>query len=118
MAYELSFSESFFVALRCACAAIDEDTWQQWCDDEDSPFNEFMDGDDLLLLATEVNTCSNIDARGPIEVWLDSEGWYTVDVYGLAHYLTHHPDACQDDDHAIWEIYEDSRPCECADCAA
>ncbi len=33
----------------------------------------------LMAMVREVSTCSNLNV--PVEVWIDSEGWYTVRVY-------------------------------------
>ncbi len=34
---------------------------------------------DVLEKVRETNTCSNLDT--PVSVWIDPEGWYTVEVY-------------------------------------
>jgi hypothetical protein len=114
MSYELFFADVFFTALHCALRAMPEEDWQAMIDDPDVPLSEFSDADDAFLLAVEVNSCT--DLQDPVEVWIDEEGYHTVKVYGLAHYLKHFPEACVDDCQAIWEIYEDSRPCNCPDC--
>ena len=115
MAYGLSFTETFYVALDRAIRAIPEDQWDQWCEDEDCPVQAWMSSSDVVSIAREVNTCG--DLRTPVDVWLDPEGYYTVDVYPLAHYVKLHPALLDDDDSAIVEVYEDGRACGCGECS-
>ncbi len=38
-----------------------------------------MFASNVLALIRETDTCSNLDS--PVSVWIDAEGWHTLDVY-------------------------------------
>jgi len=114
MAYELSFSGVFFSALNRAIRAIPQKQWDEWCKDEDCPVQDWMDADDVMCLAADVNTCDTIAANTPIGVYLDEAGYYMVDVMPLGHYLKHHPDICDEEDEMTVDYYEDH--CWCSKC--
>lgn len=46
---------------------------------EDYPDQQLNLCHDLMKKIEETNTCSNLDS--PVAVWIDKEGFYTVDVY-------------------------------------
>ena len=117
MAYSLSFSEIFFVALERAIACMPEEDWQAAIDDEDCEINEYTGVQDALGIAGEINTCDTIAANVPIGVYLAEQGWHTAEVMPLAHYVRHNPDKCEADDPALVEFYEDSRRCWCDECS-
>lgn len=102
MAYELSFSDEFFmgdgsvdlyeiapaarpdsvlqaiislprkVQLQIAKDVFDSPDPEFYVDSESFPF-------DVLDRIQETNTCTNLDS--PVEVWIDQDGFYTVRVY-------------------------------------
>ena len=75
-----------------------------------------MSTEDVEAIARKVNSCTDIAADIPIQVWLDRNGWYVVEVKPLGHYVTCHPSTLDDDDEAVADWFADS--CACSDCTA
>jgi hypothetical protein len=97
MAYGLSFSQEFFslpnetngveyphgdepYSVYGALKALDDDLWNEMVGElffESDP--EYITIDMVMGIIHQTNTCSNLTS--PVEVWIDDEGYYTVDVY-------------------------------------
>ena len=94
MSYGLSFTEQFFTGCDHSGVRVMDrpdtvvdalwtmrvcrnKTWQDMCRDV---FGQSVVAiDDALARVRETNACSNLDS--PVTVWIDEEGYYTVDVY-------------------------------------
>ncbi len=91
MAFELMFSDEFFGdcenARRCdhptnvadALMSIPDDEWSEICREVFRCHPDHVDIQRAMDQVRETNTCGDISA--PVDVWIDSEGWYTVNVY-------------------------------------
>jgi len=97
MAYELSFSPEFFVgphdmdgsinlkdndsptSVYQAVMAMDDETFAEMARDVFGTDPDFVDAGMVMEKIQETNTCG--DLRSPVDVWIDEEGFYTVDVY-------------------------------------
>jgi hypothetical protein len=93
MAFELSFSPEFFwgeegfyeektaypTSVMQALFSMDEEAWAEMAREVFGCEPEFVDLDVALSKISETNTCT--DLRPPVEVWIDDEGYYTVEVY-------------------------------------
>ena len=95
MAFGLSFSEEFFTGddgcdcpepsdrptnVRQALASMSDDKWNEMVKEvfpDRDP--ECVDLDDVMTKVRQTDTCG--DMSTPVVVWIDSEGFYTVDVY-------------------------------------
>jgi hypothetical protein len=53
--------------------------WDRMARDVFNCKGEFVDIDTVMLKIVETNTVSNLDS--PVRVWIDAEGYWTVDVY-------------------------------------
>ena len=95
MAYGLSFSEAFFVGdegtddlpkksdrptnVRQALFSMPKDRWNEMCREVFGCEPDYVDLDTALSKVQETDTCSNLDS--PVTVWIDEDGFYTVDIY-------------------------------------
>lgn len=94
MAYELSFTSDFFgdcynsakpdegcnpITVCEALMAMPEQDWADMCRDVFDCEPEFVELDTALQKVIETNTCSNLDS--PVEVWIDDEGFWTIQVF-------------------------------------
>lgn len=101
MSYELSFSSEFFLAegepydrsdlalnfdgnpvsVFSAICKLKENTeeWNSLAKEVFDTTGEFLTEETVLEKIEETNTCSNLSS--PVSVWIDSEGYYTVEVY-------------------------------------
>jgi len=92
MPYELSFTEDFFgdpyaeqeksrrpTDVCQALFSMPRRRWNRMCRDVFGCKPEYVDLDTVLLKIFETNTCSG--GSSPVGVWIDDEGYYTVDVF-------------------------------------
>ena len=97
MAYSLSFNKSFFMTkgdydldtsdMICrnpttcyqAILAMTNDQYEEMCKEVFCRDAKSIDVDMVLDKIRKTNTCSNLSS--PVKVWIDSEGYYTIDVY-------------------------------------
>ncbi len=101
MSYELSFSPEFFysehddhyderplterpkpttVYQAIMYFAGDKERWDEMCAECFPKVPAHMvDADMVMRRIEETNSCS--DLRSPVSVWIDSAGWYTVQVW-------------------------------------
>ena len=98
MAFELSFSPEFFVgphdldgsvdlspsnetpsSVYQAIHAMSEDVFAEMARDVFGCEPEFVDAEMVLAKVHETDTCG--DLRSPVDVWIDEEGYYRLDVY-------------------------------------
>jgi len=102
MAYGLSFSPEFFLAegepydradlaLNAAGQPVsvwsaivklqqDRESWQAMCEDCFPGVNpEHVQPESVLEMVEQTNTCG--DLRTPVDVWIDSKGYHTLDIY-------------------------------------
>lgn len=62
-----------------AIMAIPKDEWVKCCREVFDCEPDYVDLDTVLTKIHETNTVSNLDS--PVTVWIDEDGWWTVDVY-------------------------------------
>lgn len=91
MAFSHSFAADFYgdvynaapckrpTNLADAIASIDEETWAAMAADIFDCAPEFLDVETVFLTAIKTDTVG--DYCTPVDVWIDSEGFYRVDVY-------------------------------------
>lgn len=95
MAFSLSFSPEFFIgphdfeavefdekrptSVWQAIMAMSEDQYAEMAREVFGCEPEFVDADAVLTKIQETNTCR--DLRSPVEVYIDPEGYFTVEVY-------------------------------------
>lgn len=96
MAFGLSFSEEFYVqegdfelgpdesleptSVYRALLAMTEDEWKEMCREVFPRVDiDIIDCSMVLDKIRETDTCS--DLSSPVTVWIDEEGFYTIDVY-------------------------------------
>lgn len=100
MAYELSFSPEFFLAegepydrsdlalnsagkptslYSAICMALEDENFRVRASETFDVRTYHLTATFLLEKAQEVNTCSTLSC--PVSVWLDPQGWLTVDVW-------------------------------------
>ena len=95
MSYGLSFSNEFFVGeegtdelpkkssrptnVMQALFSMPAKRWREMCREVFGCHPDFVNLDTALSKVQETNTCSNLDV--PVTVWIDEEGYFTVDVY-------------------------------------
>ncbi len=99
MAYELSFSPEFFfaegepydtnepalnsrgqpVSVWTAIGDISRSLWAAMAEEIFECEPDHLTPETVLEKIQETNTCSNLNS--PVRVWIDPEGYYTVDVY-------------------------------------
>lgn len=97
MAYSLSFSPEFYVgphdldgsidfsklerpsSVYQAIMAMDDDDFAEMAREVFGCEPEFVDADMVMVKIEETNTCG--DLRAPVDVWIDEEGYFTVEVY-------------------------------------
>lgn len=97
MAYELSFSPEFFIgphdldgsidfdnleeptSVYQALMAMPEDKFAEMAREVFGVEPDLVDIDVVMQKIRETNTCG--DLRSPVDVWIDDEGYFTVDVY-------------------------------------
>lgn len=93
MAFSLSFADDFYVpedldsveptqqptSVYEAILGIREEQWKEMCRELFKCEPENVDADMVMSKIRETNTCT--DLTPPVEVWIDEERWYTVDVY-------------------------------------
>ena len=103
MAFSLSFADDFYVpedldavestlrptSVYEAILGIREEQWKEMCRDLFKCKSESVDADMVMSKIRETNTCT--DLTPPVEVWVDDEGWYTVDVYDTPRDITSSP---------------------------
>lgn len=99
MAFDLSFSDEFYiiegdqemmpkdmenkkpVTVWQALVALPYKTWQALATEIFKCPVDFLDISDVIDRIRETNTFSNLSS--PITVWIDEEGFYTVDVFDI-----------------------------------
>ena len=101
MSFDLSFSPEFFMlpgelydgaeyphgdepysVLGAIRTTISEEGWRNIAVDVfgmGDDMAQYLTEEAILSKITETNTCT--DLRSPVTVWIDPEGYYTVDVY-------------------------------------
>ena len=91
MAFGLSFAEEFFygedwehksdrpTSVAQALYSMPEDRWNEMCREVFDCDPEYVDVDTVMEKVWETDTCT--DLTPPVEVWIDSEGYYRVEVY-------------------------------------
>tara|TARA_R100000656_G_scaffold104176_4_gene76410 strand:- start:5693 stop:6250 length:558 start_codon:yes stop_codon:yes gene_type:complete len=101
MAFDLSFGHEFFMlpgelydgaeyphgdepySVLGALRALDDETWRDIAMDifgMGDDMAEHLNVESVLTKIRETNTCTTL-GPGPVSVWIDEEGFYTVDVY-------------------------------------
>lgn len=63
----------------CLLKEKDPERWKTLAEEEFEVPAEMLTADAVYERALEIDTCG--DSRTPVDVWLDAEGWITVDVY-------------------------------------
>lgn len=90
MAYALSFAPEFFwgdgsirsdrpICVYQAILSLPEDTWAGLARDVFDCAPDDLDPETVLCKVQETNTCRNLDS--PVEVFVDSDGFYTLLIY-------------------------------------
>lgn len=96
MAFDLSFSPEFFMlpgeldgaeyphgdrpySVRGAILAMPDDEWALMCTECFGVAPEYVSAEAVLEKIQHTNTCT--DLRSPVTVWIDADGWHSVDVY-------------------------------------
>lgn len=97
MAFELSFAEDFFwgdgmdgdygwqeksdhpTSVAQALFSMPEEEWNEMVKEVFGCDPEFVDVETVMEKVRDTNTCT--DLSPPVEVWIDEEGWYKVQVY-------------------------------------
>ena len=93
VSYALSFSEQFFcddepekiaasdlpTSVYQAIVSIERTQWQRIARDVFHADPDRLDPWQVLEKVRSTNTCSNLDS--PVHVWIDEEGWHSIDVY-------------------------------------
>ena len=98
MAFELSFSPEFFIgphdmdgsvdlspsnetpsSVYQAIHAMSEDSFAEMARDVFGCEPEFVDAEMVLQKIHETDTCG--DLRSPVDVWIDEDGYYRLDVH-------------------------------------
>jgi len=127
MSFSLSFSEDFFgspedlvditkppATVCAAIKAIPDEEWEEICEQVFWSKPEEVEWEDILDQIKTVNTCSNLDS--PVRVWIDEQGYYTVDVHeeadvkkGRKQECNHEPDfsSIAHSDKAVGDLNEE-----------
>ena len=95
MAFGLSFADDFFqqegdeqvepetitrpTSVYQALAAKPEDWWNELASEVFDTDGGILDIETVIEKIKETDTCG--DMSSPVDVWIDDEGWFTVDVY-------------------------------------
>lgn len=96
MSYSLSFSPEFFdsedapskdrpFTVRQALEAMPEDRWAEMAREVFNCDPQFVDVDTVMQKITETDTCGTLSS--PVDVWIDPEGYFTVDVYDAPRHI-------------------------------
>jgi len=91
MSFSHSFSADFYdgvygtrkrpACVREALEVMPKRKWNSMCRDVFHCKPEYVDVDTVMAKIVETNTVSNLDS--PVEVWIDEEGYYRIDVYDV-----------------------------------
>jgi len=79
MAYSLMFGPSFYISVEKSLKRMSDEAWNEMIKEVFNCDPDFVDTDMVLRQIEKVNTCSNLTV--PVEVWIDEEGYFTVDVF-------------------------------------
>jgi len=93
MSYSHSFSCNFYydadenapdkskypTSVAMALRSMPKKRWNEMCKDVFHCKPDFVDIDTVMDKIMETDTVSNLSS--PVEVWIDSEGYYTIEVY-------------------------------------
>jgi hypothetical protein len=91
MAYSHSFSPEFYgdvynatpserpTNVADAVASIAQERWDEMARDVFGVAGDRLTFDEVMAKIEETDTVGNLDT--PVSVWIDSEGYYTVEVY-------------------------------------
>jgi len=98
MSYSLSFSPEFYdseddysadrpFTVRQALEAMPDDRWAELAREVFGCEPEFLDTDTVMQKIAETDTCGTLSS--PVDVWIDPEGYFTVDVYDAPRHIPH-----------------------------
>ena len=91
MAFSLSFSPEFYgdcynaqpsdrpTTVADALASMSDEQWESMAQDVFGCSGEYLGIEDVMAEIEETDTCS--DLSSPVSVWIDDDGYFTVDVY-------------------------------------
>ena len=94
MAFDLSFAAEFFIgpydfdtapndpptSVYQALQAMSAELWAEMCEEVFPGIDpDFIDCNTVMDKIRETDTCT--DLRSPVEVWIDREGYFTVEVH-------------------------------------
>lgn len=94
MPFSLSFSDDFFfspeppenvepssrpTSVYQALLSLRDETWQEIAREVFGIDPDFLDIEAVMGKIRQTNTCTGLTS--PVEVWIDHEGWYRVEVY-------------------------------------
>lgn len=97
MAFDLSFSQEFFsghegesldeppdksdrpMSVLQALVSMTDEEWEELAREVFNCKGEFLQPHTVMDKIRETNTCT--DLRSPVCVWIDEEGYFTVEVY-------------------------------------
>lgn len=97
MSYSLSFSPEFFSSedefsaerpftVEQAIAAMPEDRYAELAREVFGVEPEFLAPSTVMDKIRETDSCGTL-GPGPVDVWIDAEGWFTVDVYSAPRHI-------------------------------
>lgn len=68
------------ISVWTAIHLMSDEDWDNMCKDVFPDIDpEYVDPSSVMEKIEETDTCSNLDT--PCRVWIDKEGWHTVEVY-------------------------------------